>query len=211
MQPTNLYKDTLTKLANTNINILAWWTLAIATYVVARLLQSWLDASYANSQFPVPFYIGQTTFDANELKAYYQVLLDKGTLDIYLKTQLIDYVFMAGTFVSFFCLASAVMQSLKLARMPTLFIRIAIFFVWFAPLAAAFDALENLVSFIMLADPQGFANWLVMPYSSFAVTKFAIFITSYLWCIAALGSIFGVLIYRGVAKLASAKSTSEAL
>ena len=37
---------------------------------------------------------------------------------------------------------------------------------------AAFDALENLVSFVMLADPQGFADGLALPYSTFAVAKF---------------------------------------
>jgi hypothetical protein len=36
------------------------------------------------------------------------------------------------------------------------------------------DALENLTSFVMLADPQGFADLLALPYSGFAVVKFAL-------------------------------------
>ncbi len=35
------------------------------------------------------------------------------------------------------------------------------------------DAVENLISFVMLANPQGFADWIAPPYSGFAVVKFA--------------------------------------
>jgi len=48
------------------------------------------------------------------------------------------------------------------------------------------DVLENLVSFVMLSNPTGFADWLVVPYSSFAVAKFAFYLIGYIWIVAAL-------------------------
>jgi hypothetical protein len=39
---------------------------------------------------------------------------------------------------------------------------------------ASCDAIENAWSFVMLSDPVGFADWLALPYSGFAVTKFAL-------------------------------------
>ena len=54
------------------------------------------------------------------------------------------------------------------------------------PWNAGMDVLENAVSFVMLSNPTGFADWLVVPYSSFAVAKFAICAIGYLWIITAL-------------------------
>ncbi len=36
-----------------------------------------------------------------------------------------------------------------------------------------FDVIENLISFVMLANPNEFANWIALPYSAVAVAKFA--------------------------------------
>ena len=63
-------------------------------------------------------------------------------------------------------------------------------FSWFMaltmPLNAVMDALENLTSFIMLSDPLGFADWLIYPYSTFAVTKFAFYSIGYIWILLAV-------------------------
>lgn len=42
-----------------------------------------------------------------------------------------------------------------------------------APLIAASDALENVVSFFMLADPHGFPDWLAALYSGLAAIKWS--------------------------------------
>mgnify|MGYP007065340162 CR=1 FL=1 len=52
-------------------------------------------------------------------------------------------------------------QRLRLAKM-ALFIA-----------TATCDAIENLISFVILGDPLGFSPWLAIPYSSFAAIKFA--------------------------------------
>jgi hypothetical protein len=182
-----------TRLAQ-SLTPMQWWCIAIVLVVFRQLTQVWLDGLYVDSQFPVPFYIGQTTFNAEELKGYYAVLISKGTLEKYFWVQMVDYLFMVIVFVSFFALMTAVYRSLPDVKWLK---DLAWVMVLIAPTAALFDAVENLVSFFFIANPQGFADWLVYPYSSFAVIKFSIFILAYLWAIAGLIiSVIGVLIRR---------------
>ncbi len=162
---------------------LQWWGIAILLVIIRQATQVWLDGLYVDSQFPVPFYIGQTTFNAEELKGYYAVLLAKGTLGKYFWVQMADYVFMVTVFISFFALMTAVYRSLPEIKWLK---SIAWAMIFIAPTAALFDAAENLVSFFFIANPTNFADWLVHPYSTFAVIKFAIFILAYLWAIAGL-------------------------
>ncbi|MDO3381073.1 hypothetical protein [Gilvimarinus algae] len=180
------YASSLIGFATGRFGAVRWWLLALCTFVVARFAQRWLDGFYARSEFPVPYYIGQTRFSGEVLKGYYRELLEKGTLDVYIQTQLVDYVFMVATFLSFFCLAAAVLHTVHKVYGEGILLRIARVFVWLAPSAALMDALENLISFVMLANPTGFANWLAIPYSSFAVCKFAIFAVTYVWVITAV-------------------------
>ena len=171
-----------TRLAQ-SLTPLQWWGIALVLVVIRQLTQIWLDGLYVDSQFPVPFYIGQTTFNAEELKGYYAVLISKGTLADYFWVQMADYLFMVTVFVSFFALMTAVYRSLPDVQWLK---DLAWVMVLIAPTAALFDAAENLISFFFIANPQGFADWLVYPYSSFAVIKFAIFILAYLWAVVGL-------------------------
>lgn len=177
------YITPLSQYAQDHHSLKLWWVLAIVSYAIARALQFWLDQNYAASLFPVPFYVGQTTFDATELKGYYQYMIDHNTLPIYIRTQIIDYAFMAGTFLSFFCLSAAMMRSVRALFPHSMLFKVACVFVWLSPLAALMDAIENLISFVMLSSPTNFPAWLVYPYSSFAVAKFGIFAATYLWAL----------------------------
>ena len=182
-----------TRLAQ-SLTPMQWWCIAIVLVVIRQLTQVWLDGLYVDSQFPVPFYIGQTTFNPEELKGYYAVLISKGTLEKYFWVQMADYLFMVIVFVSFFALMTAVYRSLPDVKWLK---DLAWVMVLIAPTAALFDAVENLVSFFFIADPQGFADWLVYPYSGFAVIKFSISILAYLWAIAGLLiSVIALLIRR---------------
>lgn len=160
---------------------LVWWLLAIAAWGVARFAQIWLDGFYARSKFPVPFYVGQTTFDAVELKGYYAYMIERGTLGIYYQTQVVDFVFMITSWVFLVLLMGASLRTLperlRLGKLGA--VGRAMF--WIVPMAPVFDALENLASFVMLSNPTEFANAWVYPYSTFAVLKFALFATGYLW------------------------------
>lgn len=172
-----------TEILTQRFSILQWWGIAIALVIIRQATQMWLDGLYIESLFPVPFYVGQTTFNAEELKSYYAVLISKDTLGKYFWVQIADFLFMLTVFASFFALMTAVYRSLpKVEWLKSL----AWIMIFVAPTAALFDAAENFISFFFIANPTDFANWLVYPYSSFAVIKFAIFIVAYLWAIAGL-------------------------
>jgi hypothetical protein len=186
------YSSASVRLAS-RLSPVQWWLVAIPLLVIRQVTQQWLDGLYTLSQFPVPFFVGQTTFNAAELKGYYAVLLEQGTLDRYMLVQIADYAFMLTVMISFFALMAAIYRSIP--KWPAL-MTIARCMLVIAPLAAIFDALENAVSFVMLANPTGFSDWLVYPYSSLAVMKFAVFVLSYLWSLIALVIIFLTAIYR---------------
>jgi hypothetical protein len=164
----------------TRFSTAQWWSIAIVLLAVRQLTQLWLDGLYAQSLFPVPFYVGQTTFDATELKSYYAVLVLQGTLGRFFWVQMADFLFMVTVFTSFFAVMVAIYRSLPAI---TWLKKLAMMMIVVAPMAALFDAAENGVSFFFMADPAGFADWLVYPYSGFAVIKFAIFILAYLWIV----------------------------
>jgi hypothetical protein len=65
-----------------------------------------------------------------------------------------------------------------------------------APMAAVSDAFENFVSFYMLAKPTDFANWVAIPYSSFAVIKFLIYILAYTWLTVGIISSLTILLVK---------------
>lgn len=130
-----------------------------------------LDASYAASRHPVDYMTGQTSFSGETVKGYYAAMTDAGTLNIYVKTQLIDFGFILG-FLGiglFVCTLIA-----RPNRAESIGRRIGVL----AGLAFVFggisDMIENGWSFVMLANPSTFADWLAIPYSAFAVLKFGL-------------------------------------
>ena len=129
-----------------------------------------LDASYAASRHPVDYATGQTSFSAEAIKGWYQSMTDTGTLDVYMTTQLIDFGFIAALML--LGLFGGLLLS-KLSRPSSLASKAGRFAATVIPVGGLFDALENLISFVMLADPTGFADWIALPYSAAASVKFA--------------------------------------
>ena len=130
-----------------------------------------LDAAYAASRHPVDFATGQTTFDGQRIKGFYAVMQEAGTLDIYVKTQIIDFAFITAVALLGLTLGTLVA---RLGPNGGWGRRLGLWAAITAIAGAAMDACENLVSFVMLADPQGFPDWLALPYSGFASAKFAL-------------------------------------
>lgn len=143
----------------------------------------WLDKSYEQSKFPVPFYEGQTTFDAVETKKHFQVLIENNTLDLFWVTQQIDFVYMFATLIFTVTVMAAVYKTLSFDKR---WQDIAWIMIFIMPLNVVMDIMENLVSFVMLSDPLTFSDWLIIPYSTFAVAKFFMYIAGYLWIVLAL-------------------------
>jgi hypothetical protein len=156
-----------------------------------------LDASYAKSRFPVPYYEAQLSFDASKLKGWYAYLADQGTLGTYLQTQNIDFVFIVSV------LMLHVLALLLISRLFTEGSRLRRWMIVAAllsTLAPLLDAFENAVSYVMLANPTNFADGWALVYSSFAAGKFAMFTFAY--AAAAVGILVGVIL-RGRSLLAN--------
>ncbi|MDA9208138.1 hypothetical protein N9O61_04550 [Octadecabacter sp.] len=139
------------------------------TIVWFQWIKAKLDASYAASLHPVDYATGQTTFSGETIKTYYAAMSETGTLDIYVKTQLIDF----GFVLAFVCIGLFFCTLIARLSRPDSYGRTAGILAGVAIITGAFcDAIENGWSFIMLANPTGFADWLAIPYSLFAVLKF---------------------------------------
>ncbi len=150
--------------------------ITLLALVANTLATQWLNESYALSRFPVPYFTAQLSFNAAQLKGWYAQLIEWGTLDVYVRTQFIDHVFIATVLVLH---AAALVWA---SRLFPAYHRGRRWMVWaamasaVAPLA---DTLENLVSYVMLANPLGFPDALAWVYSSFAGVKFAAFTLTY--------------------------------
>ena len=155
----------------TNLPIWAHGLCLVGSFAAFNLVKARLDALYAASGHPVDYATGQTTFDAARVKGFYDVMDQAGTLGIYVQTQVFDYVFMVTLAVFGGMLGTFVARA---GRPGSWARRIGIVAALAAIIGAVMDALENAVSFVMLADPAGFADWLVLPYSGFAAIKFAL-------------------------------------
>ena len=144
---------------------------ALGAFGGLQWVQGKLDASYAASNHPVDYATGQTTFSGEAIKGYYAHMEALGTLDIYRTTQLIDFGFIAAMMLLAFFMSTFVGRFAAAGSWG----RKAAVVAGLAGIAGAgFDAIENLISFVMLADAQGFADWLALPYSGAASVKFAL-------------------------------------
>ncbi len=76
-----------------SINIYLHFVLAFVAFMLYGYTNAVLAESYAASQFPVPYYEGQTAFSGELIKEYYAVMIEAETLDIYWRTQFVDYTF----------------------------------------------------------------------------------------------------------------------
>lgn len=147
-----------------------------AAFVFNLWASKTLTASYIASKFPVPYFVAQLSFNPEQLKAWYSSLIEMGTLDVYLRTQHID---------SLFILSVLMLHGFALVLISRLFAanskgrKIMVICALISAIAPISDQLENLVSYIMLAKPTDFFNGLAYIYSSFAAIKFAFFVFAY--------------------------------
>jgi hypothetical protein len=117
-------------------------------------------------------------------------MLQGGTLDIYRQTQLVDFGFIAATALFFTALLALVAQVFLAGHRGR---RVGAALVPLGFVAPLFDVIENLISFVMLADPTEIGQPVALAYSLAAALKFTAFLAVYLWV--ALG-----LVAAGVAR-----------
>lgn len=127
-----------------------------------------VETSFAKTNYPAPLIASQLAFSGATTKAHYATLYTQGTFDRFVLTQVIDFAFIIGLILTLFFAHVAVARGQPPGSgWQQLALRLAVI----SPLISASDALENTVSFFMLADPQGFPNWLAILYSGFAAVK----------------------------------------
>lgn len=155
---------------------LALIALTSAAFIFNLWASKILTASYIASKFPVPYFEAQLSFNPEQLKTWYGFLIEQGMLDKYLQTQHID---------SLFILSTLLLHCLALVLISRLFVKnskgrkIMVISALISAIAPISDQLENLVSYIMLANPRDFFSGLAYLYSSFAAIKFAFFVFAY--------------------------------
>jgi hypothetical protein len=159
--------------------------------IVAYAINKWagdaLMDRYIASGFPVPYFEAQLSFDAAKLKGWYAYLIERKSLQSYITTQHFDYLFMLSMLL-FNC--SAVLVVSRFFRAGSKGRKIVVYCALISAFGPIFDAFENAVSYVMLANPVGFSSWLAIVYSSFAASKFAVISFSYLVMI--IGTITGL-------------------
>lgn len=170
-----------------------------AAFAAFQAIKGRLDASYAASQHPVDYATGQLAFDARVIEGYYAHMTSAGTLDIYWQTQILDFAFIAAVMVLSVLLGTlAARVGGRINRLGTWGWRLGVASALAGVAGALFDALENLLSFAMLARPDSIAPALALAYSTAAATKFALLT-------AAMAAFVLSLVAGGVARLIRTK------
>lgn len=125
----------------------------------------------------MPYWQAQLSFDHFKLKGWYAFLIKNETLDLYIHTQFNDFIFIASVLVLHVAALLAVSRAMPIPSTARRALICAALLSAIAPLA---DAVENGISFIMLANPAGFEPLLAIAYSSVAAIKFGMFTFAYL-------------------------------
>lgn len=135
-----------------------------------------LNAAYSASKFPVPYWTAQLSFDHEKIKDWYAFLIANRTLDQYVYTQLVDFLFIGSVLILHTSALLAVSRACSEGSKARKYMVLAAALSTIAPLA---DAVENAISFVMLSDPARFPAMLAIGYSSMAALKFAMFTFAY--------------------------------
>ncbi|MCZ8116349.1 hypothetical protein [Silanimonas sp.] len=140
-----------------------------ASFLLGAIGLTWATVLYVRSGFPPALIEGQLAFDPHAYRAWYAVLIDKGTLPIYVRTQFVDYLFIAGLLATLFVVHLMIAKAQPKPRWRTLALTLAVL----GPVIAASDAIENIVTLTMLSNPTGFAPWLGYLVSTISSVKWS--------------------------------------
>jgi hypothetical protein len=166
----------LARRAVTHLSVKTLAFAALAGVVAQQVSQRVLDRFYARSGYPVAYYAGQLSFSATKLERYYTTMRERGTLEVYVQTQIVDFAFIAATALAFvgslLLVARAFPAGHRGRRFMTVLVPLAL-------VAPVFDSLENLISFVMLRNPASISPPVAVAYSTMAAVKFAGFAAVY--------------------------------
>lgn len=130
-----------------------------------------LQLMFAQVRHPVSLAAANLTGDPATVRGWYRVLIEQGTLDRMVLTEVVDYLWMAGLGG---CLVLITLLAAELLRRRNPPARARLRRI--APLmitAPAVDAVENALSLIMLGDPTGFPDPLAYAHATVSAIKLA--------------------------------------
>jgi hypothetical protein len=143
----------------------------LGAFAMFQIVKGQLDALYADSQYPVDYATGQLSFSAEALSGYYTHMQEAGTLGVYWQTQFFDFLFIASVILFGIMLSATVLRFADDTRVG----RPAAYMIGIAAVGGAVcDAIENLLSFALLAQTPELSNGFAIFYSSFAAIKFGL-------------------------------------
>jgi hypothetical protein len=138
-----------------------------ASFLLGAIGLTWATVLYVRSGFSPALIEGQLAFDPDVYRAWYAVLIEKRTLPIYVRTQLVDYLYIAALLSALFFGHLLVAKAQPDERWRKLALALAVL----GPAIAASDAIENIVTLTMLSDPASFAPWLAYLVSTLSAVK----------------------------------------
>ena len=142
--------------------------------VVATLMISLLQMSgYAGTMDDT-----QLGFNAEIIKSYFS-LMSPTELGLFITANLADYLFILCYGLFFFSAATLISWNYKEGATK----KIGLMLAWVGVIAAVLDGMENVFLLSMTADPVGFAGWLAIAHSSFALAKFLFMYVAMAWTV----------------------------
>lgn len=141
--------------------------IVIATLVIVLVQMSGYAGSIDDTQLG---------FNAEIIRSYFS-LMNPTDLGLFITANLTDYLFMLFYGIFFFSAARLISWNYK-RGFPK---RIGLSLAWVGVIAAVLDGIENVFLLSMVADPVGFAGWLAIAHSSFALAKFLFMYVAMAW------------------------------
>ncbi len=138
-----------------------------ATLVIALLQMSGYAGSMEDTQLG---------FNAEIIKSYFS-LMNPTELGLFITANLTDYLFMLFYGIFFFSAARLISWNYR-TGFPK---RIGLSLAWVGVIAAVLDGIENVFLLSMAVDPVGFAGWLAIAPSGFALAKFLFMYVAMAW------------------------------
>ena len=123
----------------------------------------------------------QLGFNAETIKSHFS-LMDTESMSLFVLGNLVDYLFMIGYGALFYSCARVLSWNYRTGSIQK---KIGSAFAWIGIVAAICDGIENVFLLSMTVDPTGFARWLAIAHSSFALAKFTLMNLSIVWVMGA--------------------------
>ncbi len=150
------------------IALVSFSLMMVAAVLVITLIQM---SGYAGTMEDT-----QLGFNAEIVRNYFS-LMNPSDMGLFITANLADYLFMLFYGIFFFSAARLISWNYK-RGFPE---RIGLSLAWVGVIAAVLDGIENVFLLSMAIDPVGFAGWLAIAHSSFALTKFLFMYVAMAW------------------------------